>query len=266
MGYLRSLLGFEGVAPRVEQIVLSSLLAAISAFYAIATLVGLATFERLLHADFGNAIKSAIDNPTIFTPSLILLVAGVIGLALSLGVIHRARRRGAMVVSTNGILHHYNQINISMRVETFQALLSPTAKLVSEIQLDEAFHEGGLKAGKAFGVAFPSTYHERIQRGGMPDWDAVTFDQRLAHWRRNDETSGWGDIQINRRPAENRIVVQIYHPTLFRGTIGNAWAHFMSGYIEAFLNEISLPRGQIRFDRDTGIENHGLLVSFEFYR
>jgi hypothetical protein len=266
MEYLKSLLSFQGIAPRVEQVVLASVVSAVVVFYLVASLVGLHSFQKYLDAHVASAVGSVINNPAIFTPTLILAVSALIGLTLSLIVIDRARRRGAIVFSSNGILHHNNQINISMRVETFQTMLHPISELIGEKELDAAFYKGGSAAGKVFATAFPMIYRERIQKGGMPDWDAVSFEQRLKLWQRNDETSGWGDLDVNHKASENAILVQIYHPTLFRGKIGNAWSHFMAGYIEALLNEMAKPRRGIRFESSRGIDNQGAYINLEFRR
>lgn len=145
-------------------------------------------------------------------------------------------------------------------------MLRPVAALVGEKELDAAFHKGGLAAGKAFAVAFPLTYRERIQEGSLPDWDDLSFDQRLKFWQRYDETSGWGDIDVNHRDDGKTLLIQIYHPTLFRDVIGNAWSHFMAGYIEAFLGDIAKPRGSVKYDGSVGIENNGVYISLQFRR
>lgn len=263
---LTNILGFAGIAPRVSSVVITSLAASAGIFYLAANFVGLQNFDNFLTTTFSDGIKSILDNDSVLGPTLIILTSVVIALALSFIVINRARSRGSVVFSANGVLHHHNQINISMRVATFHTMLRPLAALLKEKDLDAAFYEGGLAAGKAFAVAFPLTYRERIQEGSLPDWNALTFEQRLKFWQRYDETSGWGDIDVNLQSEGKTLLIQIFHPTLFRDVIGNAWSHFMAGYVEAFLSDISKPRGSVRFDSTAGIENNGVYISLQFNR
>lgn len=136
-----------------------------------------------------------------------------------------------------GVLWHGGEKAIAFRVITFLSLLEkivPQDLMSSDANL---FLNAGRSVGLDFGQQFGTQiYPAELQKGGVPFRD-LSRSQRIKLWAEYDSSTGWGLVKAYEKPRAADIVVK--HSTLFNGAGGEHFAHFLVGYCETVINEMT---------------------------
>lgn len=159
-----------------------------------------------------------------------------------------------------GVLWHGSEKAIAFRVITFLALLEKVGD-AQETQNPRLFVQAGRVAGRDFATQFGSQIYPAELRGSGLSFDQLSIAQRLALWSEYDSSTGWGLLSAHQKPGAIEIIVK--HPTLFHGRGGVLFAHYLAGYCETVVNEItdSFDFGyHYRFSND--ITMRGRMASF----
>jgi hypothetical protein len=78
-------------------------------------------------------------------------------------------------------------------------------------------------------------------------------------WADYDSSTGWGLVEAHEKPRSADIVVK--HSTLFKGAGGKYFAHFLAGYCETVVNEITSDFGS-PLNVDGPIKMHERSIEF----
>jgi hypothetical protein len=148
-------------------------------------------------------------------------------------------RRAGIFVASGGELHKGSELQLSLRVATFKALIEALALDVPAHELNDRFLQVGREAGRGFAARI-GTIHDTVATAGEA-WAGMRDEERMRWWTSYDRTSGLGLISTVART--NAIIVEIQHDALFsrddlHPKSGEAIANMLGGYCETVLNGI----------------------------
>lgn len=148
-------------------------------------------------------------------------------------------KRAGIFVASGGELRKGTELQLSLRVATFKAVIESLAVDTSSQELDARFLQVGRQAGRGFAARI-GTIHDSVTRSG-DGWAVLRDEERTRWWTSYDRTSGLGLISTVTR--SEAVSVEIQHDALFakddqNPKSGEAVAFMLGGYCETVLNGI----------------------------
>jgi hypothetical protein len=136
-----------------------------------------------------------------------------------------------------GVLWHGTEKAIAFRVITFLKLLEQFGDSKEIQNVDSLFVQAGRIGARDFAVQFGSQIYPTELRRSGPSFEQLSRAQRLALWSEYDSSTGWGLLSAHE--TSKSIEITVKHPTLFYGRGGVLFAHYLAGYCETVVNEIT---------------------------